>query len=213
MPTPRVTITEFARQLCVANHDVRFATGLRAQQGVPCAEHINDASRYWGLTQPAGAKTLGVIASLSGAVGPTQGQAVAPVPGAEVAPLQPRGALTDELKAVRDGLGDSRDQAILDRAVSALSSDATTMEAYRDALIWMTGLQDFSPGNKAYEGFRRLVLPLLGATARARTEAVPTMQVHGTVTESHMDGDVRVIDHINVESVDLKEGVAPWPTK
>jgi hypothetical protein len=37
----------------------------------------------------------------------------------------------------------------------------TTEERMREALIWMSGSEDFAPEGKAREGFEKIVLPLL----------------------------------------------------
>jgi hypothetical protein len=47
-------------------------------------------------------------------------------------------------------------QRVFDEAV------ALAVERYREALIWCSGSDDFSPGGKAREGWEKMVLPLLG---------------------------------------------------
>jgi hypothetical protein len=52
-----VTPAELARRLCEAAHPLFGTTG----QVVPCAHHISEASRFWGLIQPEGTGSLAVL--------------------------------------------------------------------------------------------------------------------------------------------------------
>lgn len=52
-----VTPAELARRLCEAAHPHLGTTG----QVVPCAHHISEAGRFWGLIGPEGTGSLAVI--------------------------------------------------------------------------------------------------------------------------------------------------------
>lgn len=52
-----ITLNEFGRRLCVAEHPMYGTTNNR----VPCAVHSAMASRYWGLIRAEGRVLLDVI--------------------------------------------------------------------------------------------------------------------------------------------------------
>lgn len=52
-----IELTELARRLCLAAHPLFHTTG----SPIPCGQHVQEAQRLWGLTQPVGAASLKVI--------------------------------------------------------------------------------------------------------------------------------------------------------
>jgi hypothetical protein len=56
-----VSVQEFARRVCLANHRRDFDNAQPAERTVPCGTHTAEARATLHLTQPEGAKTLGVI--------------------------------------------------------------------------------------------------------------------------------------------------------
>jgi hypothetical protein len=57
MAQPSLSIGEFARCICVANHPMFASTGNH----VPCGTHMADAQRYWALLTDQGTQALNVI--------------------------------------------------------------------------------------------------------------------------------------------------------
>lgn len=62
-----ITIDEFARRICEANHKMHFAN--QTDSRVPCGIHLSLAKTSWGLIQPGGAKTLAVICEVADQAG------------------------------------------------------------------------------------------------------------------------------------------------
>jgi hypothetical protein len=52
-----LTIEEYARRLCVANHRADLEPGAQMPK-VPCGLHRIEATRTWGYTQPTGRASL-----------------------------------------------------------------------------------------------------------------------------------------------------------
>lgn len=60
-----ITVTEFARRICVANHATNHLHQGKPIGTVPCQEHRTIANQSWGLIQTAGHKTLDVILAVA----------------------------------------------------------------------------------------------------------------------------------------------------
>lgn len=58
-----ITINEFARRICEANHTINDHGN--PSRAIPCMAHLQIARQSWGLIEPAGAKTLGAIIAVA----------------------------------------------------------------------------------------------------------------------------------------------------